>query len=1056
LLNPRQPALRALLKRRFARAQSIFEKFEPLHSAIIAYVATHPESDLEAKEQIRMEFFEAFDEIDAAYVRYFPEVERPASSPNSINSSSSTCSNLRLPKLSLRTFDGNFSEWTSFIQFFDNAIHSRPELARIEKFQYLISSLTGGPLNLVKAITLSEENYPIAYSALVDWYENKRKLSYHYWNTLKQLPKLTSESASGLRKLSDKFKENRSALMALNLAESLEDFMWFQLLLEKLDPDTRKLFESDIRTLGPAEIPKFKQLADFIEGQCCVLDSLGKPREPASTTNSSRQVNTTSKAKSVFIVDSSPQNCALCTGEHVIYKCPEFTPKTSRQRFEIVKSRRLCINCLGPAHNANACNSKSSCRVCKERHHTMLHFEKSSASPANPGAPSSTLPPASSTTVAGTSSSSSSSSAVDSSLTTLTSAIENKIVLLATAVIEVKDARGHFQRVRAVLDNCSQGSFIAQKCLRRLGLRFTPSKIRVRGINPGAESTSPGFVECRNQPRNKPDQSKTINVHVLPQLAGDMPAGPVDISNWKHLCNLELADPDFNTPHRVEMLLGGDLYASLLKPGVLLGSGPGEPAAINTVFGWVINGPVDIRTPSVVHACLTTVDSDSLEFTLKRFWQLEEVPEKTFANPSDAQCEELFSAAVTRSENGRYTVALPFKTSAREFPNSREIAVRRFFLLENRLIRNPTLQKDYVAFMQDYLELGHMSLAPPAMGTTARSYYIPHHCVQKPDSASTKLCVVFDASAKCANGQSLNDTLHTGPKLLQAIVRVLLNFRLHRVVFTADVRQMYRQISIAPNDREFQRIIWRSSPDDALQDYYLNTVTYGICSAPFLAIRTLLQLASDEQSRFPRAAAVVRSDIYMDDIVTGCDSVQDALELQEQLIKLLQCGQFELRKWASNALPIIEHLDSSFRQDVRDFDSGDSVASVKILGLQWLPSQDVFSFKVKPTDRTCTKRTILSEIARIFYPLGFFIALNVFRKAPDTTAMVSWFVVGRNPPYRNNPPMGAISISITGDVRNQIKTSPINRATPLVRVTWILRCLGDGLRRGRVFTRGGR
>jgi hypothetical protein len=404
-----------------------------------------------------------------------------------------------LPKLSLRTVDGNFSEWTSFIQFFDNTIHSRPELARIEKFQYLISSLTGEPLNLVKAVTLSEENYPIAYNALVDRYENKRKLSYHYWNTLNQLPKLTSESASGLRKLSDKFKENRSALMALNLAESLEDFMWFQLLLEKLDPDTRKLFESDIRTLGPAEIPKFKQLADFIEGQCRVLDSLGKPREPASTTNSSRQVNTTSKAKSVFIVDSSPQNCALCTGEHVIYKCPEFTPKTSRQRFEIVKSRRLCINCLRPAHNANACNSKSSCRVCKERHHTMLHFEKSSASPAIPGAPSSTLPSASSTAVAGTSSSSS--SAVDS--------------LLTKAVIEVKDARGHFQRVRAVLNNCSQGSFIAQKCLCRLGLRFTPSKIRVRGINPGAESISPRFVECSIQPRNKPDQSKTINVHEI-------------------------------------------------------------------------------------------------------------------------------------------------------------------------------------------------------------------------------------------------------------------------------------------------------------------------------------------------------------------------------------------------------------------------------------------------------------------------------------------------------------------------------------------------------------
>jgi hypothetical protein len=80
-----QSALQALLKRRFARAQSIFEKFEPLHSAIIAYVPTQPEFDLEAEEQIWIEFFEAFDQIDAAYVRYFPEVERPACSPNSIN-----------------------------------------------------------------------------------------------------------------------------------------------------------------------------------------------------------------------------------------------------------------------------------------------------------------------------------------------------------------------------------------------------------------------------------------------------------------------------------------------------------------------------------------------------------------------------------------------------------------------------------------------------------------------------------------------------------------------------------------------------------------------------------------------------------------------------------------------------------------------------------------------------------------------------------------------------------------------------------------------------------
>ncbi|XP_068907161.1 uncharacterized protein [Tenebrio molitor] len=395
------------------------------------------------------------------------------------------------------------------------------------------------------------------------------------------------------------------------------------------------------------------------------------------------------------------------------------------------------------------------------------------------------------------------------------------------------------------------------------------------------------------------------------------------------------------------MLLGGDVYATLLRPGVLLGTNPGEPAAINTIFGWVINGPVDFRVPSVVNTYCTIVEPEPLEVSLKRLWELEEVPNESFANPDDIQCERLYAASVTRGENGRYTVALPFKIQKTEFPNSRDIPVRRFLLLENRLIRNPALHQEYVQFMWDYLDSNHMSRAPPLPENSVQNYYIPHHCILRPDSSSTKLRVVFDASAKASNGQSLNDTLYSGPKLLQDIVKVLLKFRLHRVVFTADIRQMYRQILISPKDRNFQRIIWRSSPDDALEEYVLNTVTYGISSAPFLAIRTLLQLADDKQGRFPGAAENIRTDVYMDDIVTGCYSTAEALELQDQLIKLLQIGQFELRKWASNSPLVVDHLDldPNLRQVTLEFDQDKSNSPIKILGLQWLPSPDTFSFK---------------------------------------------------------------------------------------------------------------
>jgi hypothetical protein len=109
---------------------------QPLHSEILAHTATQSEPDFAAEEQIRREFFEAFDKIEAIYVNQFPEIDRPASTET--NQSTSSSSNLRLPKLSLRNFNGNFSEWSSFIQFFNNAVHSRADLALIQKLQYLL------------------------------------------------------------------------------------------------------------------------------------------------------------------------------------------------------------------------------------------------------------------------------------------------------------------------------------------------------------------------------------------------------------------------------------------------------------------------------------------------------------------------------------------------------------------------------------------------------------------------------------------------------------------------------------------------------------------------------------------------------------------------------------------------------------------------------------------------------------------------------------------------------------------------------------------------------
>ncbi|EFA02786.1 hypothetical protein TcasGA2_TC008524 [Tribolium castaneum] len=223
------------------------------------------------------------------------------------------------------------------------------------------------------------------------------------------------------------------------------------------------------------------------------------------------------------------------------------------------------------------------------------------------------------------------------------------------------------------------------------------------------------------------------------------------------------------------------------------------------------------------------------------------------------------------------------------FPGSFANAFRRLQSIERRLIKNPLLYEDYKAFMNEYLDLGHMQLL--TNGNSSDGYYIPHHCVIKADSPSTKLRVVFDASCPSSEGKSLNDSLFVGPKLQKDILTILSRFRVHPIVFTADIRQMYRQILILPEHRKFQKILWRNSPQEPVQEYQLNTVTYGVSSSPFLAIRTLGELASLEKTRFPLASEVLVNDVYIDDIITGCSSIAEAHNLRDELIDLLSTAE---------------------------------------------------------------------------------------------------------------------------------------------------------------------
>lgn len=168
--------------------------------------------------------------------------------------------------------------------------------------------------------------------------------------------------------------------------------------------------------------------------------------------------------------------------------------------------------------------------------------------------------------------------------------------------------------------------------------------------------------------------------------------------------------------------------------------------------------------------------------------------------------------------------------------------------MERRLTANRNLNDLYTKFMTEYESLGNIieKASPLCDPDTRRCFYLPHHGILRETSTTTKLHVVFNGSARTNLGRSLNQYLHTGPALQPNLIDILLRWRMHRYVCSADIEKMYRQIVIHSDDRDFQRILWRSSPLEPIQKYRLYAVTYGLSIAPYLALRILQQLKQDE------------------------------------------------------------------------------------------------------------------------------------------------------------------------------------------------------------------
>ncbi|XP_075150485.1 uncharacterized protein LOC142224588 [Haematobia irritans] len=827
---------------------------------------------------------------------------------------------------------------------------------------------------IVKRYALCDENFNLAWNALKSRYENKRVLVDNQLKILFNIPVATIESSESLQKIHSTVKDCLSTLASLNVNIESWDPMLIYLVSTKLPEETISQWEQSLKS--HRELPSWSQMDEFLVNRFEVVERISSFRK-LKVHNDVPQKYLSQNANKIQSYASQEKlnvTCSLCNLEHSIRICPDFQKFSPQERIDFAFKKKLCINCLSASHVKTNCKSKRLCFTCKKSHHSLLHLERKQNS--NSQSQNSNTSETTERNVAQHNSQHSTPSTSKQAYTRVDANFSqnNETILLRTALVQIEH-KGELFTIRALIDPGSQRTFLSEKIRTLLNIPFRKSRYEIGGIG---GITQFADKECDLVLYSQRHNIRfSINAIILPKVTRKLPAVSFDIPKCPELLKLDLADPNFNISSHIDLILGNDSERFINIDGIKKDI-YGCASAYNTIFGWVLSGPMPTESVLSFTTKVYALESDTLSDVLKKFWEIEEVPSVPEFSESEKFCENLYATTTTRDDDGRYVVRLPFR---KEFPetislgSSRFTALGQYTRMERTLLKDPDLQDQYNSVLQEYITLNHMGETSSqeicAQGKFY-SFYLPHHAVVRPEHKSTKVRIVFNASRKSKSGFSLNDVLYTGPTLQNDLISTILNWRKYKYVYSGDIQKMYRQIKIHPEDRAYQRILFQKDPKGPVQDYQLNTVTFGINCAPFLAIRTMLQLASDSETQFPEVAKILRRETYVDDILFGGFSIEETIASRKSLVTVLNSAGFPLKKITANDPELLKDL---LPEDMYDLDllRFSESSSTKTLGIKWNALSDKFSYSTISAQNhtSTTKRQVLSQVAQLFDPAGW-------------------------------------------------------------------------------------
>lgn len=205
---------------------------------------------------------------------------------------------------------------------------------------------------------------------------------------------------------------------------------------------------------------------------------------------------------------------------------------------------------------------------------------------------------------------------------------------------------------------------------------------------------------------------------------------------------------------------------------------------------------------------------------------------------------------------------------------------------------------------------------------------------------------------------------------------ILRRFRQRKIGITADIKEMFHQILVRECDQDSQRFLWRDGDSSRDPDVYvMKVMTFGSSCSPSIAQYVKNKNALEFVDSHSRAVESITERHYVDDMIDCTHTVEEAIQLVNDVQYVHQHAGFELRSFKSNAQEVLRALHGNDQHDTKILDDKVDFATERVLGLYWNTESDTFTYSLQHVKISeahwPTKREVLRVVMSVFDPLGF-------------------------------------------------------------------------------------